>query len=228
MQGRSASRFLYETRLPFLLARGITLAAGCGVRGSVLPSFMACERNACRVCPTMGVPMPGGCWICNPMCGRCRPPAYRSCTCAICGMLNIFPRQDVVRKEGLFCKRCGADLASEVVPKVVRCKYSGLVCAYPCGNSTSSHREFGNAVCEMNTPPDPRQPRQGPRMAAGNGRNSGTASTKGLSSFVLKVVAIVGMTCNHAAYVFAAAGRRSSMRARLLPCLRCWWRAVSS
>ena len=44
-------------------------------------------------------------------------PAYRSCTCAICGMLNIFSRQDVVRKEGLFCKRCGADLASEVVPK---------------------------------------------------------------------------------------------------------------
>ena len=40
-------------------------------------------------------------------------------------------------------------------------------------------------------------------MAAGNGRNSGTASAKGLSSFVLKVVAIVGMTCNHAAYVFA-------------------------
>ena len=40
-------------------------------------------------------------------------------------------------------------------------------------------------------------------MATGNGRNSGTASAKGLSSFVLKVVAIVGMTCNHAAYVFA-------------------------
>ena len=36
-------------------------------------------------------------------------------------------------------------------------------------------------------------------MATGNGRNSGTASAKGLSSFVLKVVAIVGMTCNHAA-----------------------------
>ena len=166
MQGRSASRFLYETRLPFLLARGITLAAGCGVRGSVLPSSMACERNACRACPTMGVPMPGGCWICNPMCGRCRPPAYRSCTCAICGMLNIFPRQDVVRKEGLFCKRCGADLASEVVPKVVRCKYSGLVCAYPCGNSTSSHREFGNAVCEMNTPPDPEWVQDHPALAS--------------------------------------------------------------
>ena len=40
-------------------------------------------------------------------------------------------------------------------------------------------------------------------MAAGNGRNSDTASAKGLSSFVLKVVAIMGMTCNHAAYVFA-------------------------
>lgn len=97
--------------------------------------------------------MPGGCWICNPMCGRCKPPAYKSVKCPECGALNIIQKADVIERTGLACKRCAHDLTEEVVPKPIRCKFSGLVCAYPCGKSVSGKEEYGNNKCEFNTPP---------------------------------------------------------------------------
>lgn len=97
--------------------------------------------------------MPGGCWICNPMCGRCKPPAYKSGTCPECGTMTLFDKAVIKQGGPLPCKKCGVDLSEDVRPKVVKCNYSGLLCAYPCGNSTASKHEYGDQRCEMNTPP---------------------------------------------------------------------------
>lgn len=97
--------------------------------------------------------MPGGCWICNPMCGKCQPAPMKSETCPDCGALNIFERATVLGEDDLLCSRCGRDLSDSVRPKPVKCNYSGLICAYPCGNSTVPRHDHGDMVCLRNTPP---------------------------------------------------------------------------
>ena len=97
--------------------------------------------------------MPGGCWICNPMCGKCQPAPLKSATCPACGTLNIFERERVLSKDPLVCKGCGEDLTDMVRPKPVKCNYSGYICAYPCGNSKSPRHDHGDMPCERNTPP---------------------------------------------------------------------------
>lgn len=95
--------------------------------------------------------MPGGCWICNPMCGKCQPAPLKSTTCEDCGTLNIFERSEVLSDDRLLCKKCGKDLTDIVTPKTVVCNYSGYVCAYPCGNSKVPKHD--HQPCERNTPP---------------------------------------------------------------------------
>lgn len=95
--------------------------------------------------------MPGGCWICNPMCGKCQPAPIKSTTCKECGTLNLFERPEILAGGKLVCKKCGTDLTDEIRPKPVICNYSGLVCAYPCGNSTVPKHD--NIKCERNTAP---------------------------------------------------------------------------
>ena len=99
--------------------------------------------------------MPGGCWICNPMCGKCQPAPLKSATCPECGTLNVFEREPII---------AGFDLAPEVRPKVVKCNYSGYVCAYPCGNSRVPKHEHGDMPCERNTPPSEEWLEQHPKM----------------------------------------------------------------
>ncbi|MDO4289900.1 MAG: hypothetical protein Q4C41_01555 [Eggerthellaceae bacterium] len=97
--------------------------------------------------------MPGGCWICNPLCGRCRPTPYKSATCPDCGTVNLFEKARIVAGGPLLCKKCKRDLTADVTPKVVKCNYSGKLCAYPCGTSKSPKHEHGDQHCELNTPP---------------------------------------------------------------------------
>lgn len=106
--------------------------------------------------------MPGGCWICNPMCGKCQPAPIKSTTCKDCGTLNLFERPVILAGEALLCKKCGRDLSDEIRPKPVLCNYSGYVCAYPCGNSKVP--EHGNIPCERNTPPDEEWLEEHPKM----------------------------------------------------------------
>ena len=108
--------------------------------------------------------MPGGCWICNPMCGKCQPAPLKSATCPECGTLNVFEREPIIAGADLLCKKCGFDLAPEVRPKVVKCNYSGYVCAYPCGNSRVPKHEHGDMPCERNTPPNEEWLEQHPKM----------------------------------------------------------------
>ena len=99
--------------------------------------------------------MSGGCWICNPMCGRCQPAPMKSGKCPDCGETTIFERRRILAGEALVCKKCGRGMAEIVVPRPVRCNYSGKVCAYPCGKSTSPKHEHGDLPCERNTPLSP-------------------------------------------------------------------------
>ena len=97
--------------------------------------------------------MPGGCWICNPMCGKCQPPPLKAGNFPDCGTTTVFERKTVESKEPLLCKKCGKDLSELVRPKVVKCNYSGKLCAYPCGKSTSPRHDWGDQPCQRNTPP---------------------------------------------------------------------------
>lgn len=103
----------------------------------------ACERVS---------DMPGGCWICNPFCGKCQPAPKKSGTCPSCGTATIFDRHDIIDGMDLRCKKCGADMNELVRPKPVKCNFSGLVCAYPCGKSASVTSELGYQLCKRNTP----------------------------------------------------------------------------
>lgn len=109
--------------------------------------------------------MPGGCWICNPMCGKCQPAPLKSATCEQCGTPNVFEREKILSSD-LLCKKCGNDLTAVVRPKPVKCNYSGYVCAYPCGNSKVPKHEHGDMPCERNTRPTEEWLEAHPKMRA--------------------------------------------------------------
>lgn len=94
-----------------------------------------------------------GCWICNPMCGKCQPPALKSHKCPECGETTVFEKAAIKGGETLRCKKCGYDMTDLVVPVPIRCNYSGKICAYPCGKSTSPKHDLGYQPCLRNTPP---------------------------------------------------------------------------
>ena len=110
--------------------------------------------------------MPGGCWICNPMCGKCQPAPLKSGRCPDCGTANVFERPKILSGSTLLCKKCGKDMTDLIKPDVVRCNYSGKFCAYPCGKSTSPKHERGDQPCERNTPPSQEWYDQHPEAAA--------------------------------------------------------------
>ncbi|MEG0477746.1 MAG: hypothetical protein RR572_08805, partial [Raoultibacter sp.] len=95
----------------------------------------------------------GGCWVCNPFCGKCQPAPKKSATCPACGTCTIFDRLDIIAGKDLRCKKCGGNLAAEVRPTPITCHYSGLRCAYPCGKGLGSVPAKGFQVCKRNTPP---------------------------------------------------------------------------
>lgn len=67
--------------------------------------------------------------------------------------MTLFDRKLVLSGQKLLCKKCGKDLSEEVVPKPVRCNYSGLICRYPCGKSTLPKHDLEYQPCKRNTPP---------------------------------------------------------------------------
>lgn len=82
--------------------------------------------------------------ICNPYCGKCKPPKQRPMECPICGKLNNIELD--------LCKKCGAP-----VPKIDYstgiCSYTGLKCVKPCGRYAIVPKE-GLALCKFNIPPE--------------------------------------------------------------------------
>jgi hypothetical protein len=89
------------------------------------------------------------CWVCNPYCGKCKPPMPKPLKCAVCGK-HYLP--DVNAKK---CIKCGADLPEfEPIKKVtVKCTYSGLLCANPCNRHKAIPEGGVTKPCLRNTPP---------------------------------------------------------------------------
>lgn len=90
--------------------------------------------------------------VCNPYCGKCRPPLERPLVCPECETLN-YPE----RGETEFCKKCGARLPEREIRPVIRCSRSGLVCANPCGMNSVLPEDGGLAACTLVTPPTAEQ-----------------------------------------------------------------------
>lgn len=97
--------------------------------------------------------MTRGCQLCNPVCGKCQPTPRKIGNCPTCKTCNIYARDEVLSGNPTLCKKCGADLSEQVIPKALLCNFSGLVCVYPCGRSVGEIPRFGYQTCMMNTAP---------------------------------------------------------------------------
>jgi hypothetical protein len=97
--------------------------------------------------------MPGGCWVCNPLCGKCQPPALKDGFCPECNKHTVFKRGDILGDDPLLCKTCGNDLSGIVRPETLLCAYSGLRCTYPCGKAKGKTPTNGYQICLRNTKP---------------------------------------------------------------------------
>lgn len=96
--------------------------------------------------------MPGGCWVCNPLCGKCQPPPKKSGHCPECGACTLFDRDEILGGGSLACRSCGHDLTLSVRPQPIQCNYSGMACAYPCGKGRGETPTLGYQTCKRNTP----------------------------------------------------------------------------
>ena len=66
--------------------------------------------------------------VCNPYCGRCKPPREPLLHCPACKAIN-----DPLKGEFGLCKRCGAALPPRKLPEAAYCNRVGAMCANPCG-----------------------------------------------------------------------------------------------
>ena len=87
----------------------------------------------------------GGCWVCNPFCGKCKPP-IKKLQCPVCGKLN-FPE---LMKENT-CSKCGAVLP-EIKEERVWCTFIQQICINPCGKKNAVPADDEPRICEHHTP----------------------------------------------------------------------------
>lgn len=66
--------------------------------------------------------------VCNPYCGKCKPPREPLLICSQCETTN-----DPEQGEFGFCKACGAQLPPRQVPEPIFCAIVDEMCARPCG-----------------------------------------------------------------------------------------------
>lgn len=79
--------------------------------------------------------------VCNPYCGKCRPPKEKPLICPACEAFN-----DPTLGEFGSCKACGALLPERQLPVPEHCLVVDKVCANPCGRSKKAF-EYGKGSC---------------------------------------------------------------------------------
>jgi hypothetical protein len=84
------------------------------------------------------------CLICNPLCGRCKPPIL-IIKCPTCGAYNLANLAN--------CKRCGAILPEQAEGPAIKCLYSGMMCVHPCNRHKIVPQHRAVIPCRWNTPP---------------------------------------------------------------------------
>ena len=89
----------------------------------------------------------GGCWVCNPFCGKCKPPIIRK-QCPECGRF-YFPEMSPEIK----CKKCGAELPEYIPSPPVWCAFIAQMCAKPCERYTLTSDDGIYKPCAFHTLP---------------------------------------------------------------------------
>ncbi|WP_094606915.1 hypothetical protein SPSIL_047520 [Sporomusa silvacetica DSM 10669] len=84
------------------------------------------------------------CWVCNPSCGKCKPP-IQIVKCPACGAHNLVSIKN--------CKKCRATLPEQIRQPAIMCHYSGLKCVNPCGRHQDTPKDGMAKLCNRNTPP---------------------------------------------------------------------------
>ncbi|HEY3423643.1 MAG TPA: hypothetical protein VGL27_02510 [Negativicutes bacterium] len=84
------------------------------------------------------------CWVCNPSCGKCKPP-IQIVKCPGCGVHNLADIRN--------CKKCRAVLPARVEQSTTMCLYSGMMCANPCNKHQEVTKDGVIMPCTWNTPP---------------------------------------------------------------------------
>lgn len=87
------------------------------------------------------------CGVCRPYCSKCKPPMEKPLFCSHCGTYT-FRLKAIDNK----CKKCGSQLPKPVY-NIVKCLYSGMLCANPCGKSKKQRLDGIARKCLLNTPP---------------------------------------------------------------------------
>lgn len=113
------------------------------------------------------------CQTCSPLCGNCKPATYKPVLCSTCGKATLLMREECLlylkrphrlsqREQELLesggpeapvCKACGADLGGDVEASIqpLGCRYSGIICGYPCGRHAEDRRP-GAPPCKKQVP----------------------------------------------------------------------------
>lgn len=84
--------------------------------------------------------------VCNPYCGKCKPPKEPLLLCPGCGTMN-----DPTRGDYEHCRRCGTKLPERKLPVPAHCARVDAVCANPCGRKNGSPLSNGER-CVYFTP----------------------------------------------------------------------------
>lgn len=93
-----------------------------------------------------------GCWFCNPLCGKCKPPMVKI-ICPYCGRAIIVSKPKYLRQEDKYCPFCQKIVSWELYIPPAKCSYSAKICAYPCGKKSKSNLGMPQK-CPNNTPPE--------------------------------------------------------------------------
>jgi hypothetical protein len=89
----------------------------------------------------------GGCWVCNPFCGKCKPPVIRL-QCPECSKY-YFPELSKEKQ----CKKCGTVLPEWIPPQAIWCAYIEQMCAKPCGRYSVTPEDDVFRPCAFYTLP---------------------------------------------------------------------------
>lgn len=76
------------------------------------------------------------CYVCNPQCGRCRPPRPAPEKCSECGKLVLGGMR--------VCTHCGSPMPAR---QAVFCKFTGRACFIPCVRANEFDPQNPKASC---------------------------------------------------------------------------------
>lgn len=93
------------------------------------------------------------CWVCNPLCGGCRPPRKKAVVCPGCGTFTLFDIEIEEIPSSKCCRQCGVDLVALATPEAAWCVSTQQVCGNPCGRRSEALQGGEPRDCQLRTSP---------------------------------------------------------------------------